>query len=68
MRAESPVSAARKCAESRDPASVHREPDDSPSGVDSQTLLNGSREVIIRHAGQVYRLRHTQNDKLILTK
>ncbi|MBS7456048.1 hemin uptake protein HemP [Coralloluteibacterium stylophorae] len=36
--------------------------------LDSGLLLKGSREVLIRHAGQVYRLRHTRNDKLILTK
>jgi hemin uptake protein HemP len=36
--------------------------------LDSRTLLNGAREVIIRHGDQEYRLRHTQNDKLILTK
>ncbi len=36
--------------------------------VDSDALLRGSREVLIRHGGEVYRLRHTRNDKLILTK
>ncbi|MFC4727676.1 hemin uptake protein HemP [Coralloluteibacterium thermophilus] len=36
--------------------------------VDSGALLKGGREILIRHAGQVYRLRHTRNDKLILTK
>ncbi|GAA5078305.1 hemin uptake protein HemP [Lysobacter panacisoli] len=36
--------------------------------VDSDDLLRGSREVLIRHGGEVYRLRHTRNDKLILTK
>jgi len=49
----------------------------SPSGVanavkqaefDSRELMRGAREVLIRHAGQVYRLRHTRNDKLILVK
>lgn len=35
---------------------------------DSQALLRGSREILIQHAGEVYRLRHTRNDKLILTK
>lgn len=37
-------------------------------GIDSRDLMRGSREVQIRHAGQVYRLRHTRNDKLILVK
>ena len=36
--------------------------------VDSVALLRGAREVLIRHGGEVYRLRHTRNDKLILTK
>ncbi|WP_425488001.1 hemin uptake protein HemP [Marilutibacter penaei] len=36
--------------------------------LDSGALLRGSREVLIRHGGEVYRLRHTRNDKLILTK
>jgi hemin uptake protein HemP len=35
---------------------------------DSRELMRGGREVLIRHAGQVYRLRHTRNDKLILVK
>jgi hemin uptake protein HemP len=44
-----------------------------PSGaaadtVDSARLLHGQREVLIRHGNEVYRLRHTRNDKLILTK
>ena len=36
--------------------------------VDSRDLLQGGRELIIQHGDQEYRLRHTQNDKLILTK
>ena len=31
-------------------------------------LLQGQREVLIRHGDECYRLRHTRNDKLILTK
>lgn len=34
----------------------------------STQLLNGQREVMIEHDGQTYRLRHTRNGKLILTK
>lgn len=34
----------------------------------SEDLLRGAREVEILHAGVVYRLRVTSNDKLILTK
>lgn len=37
-------------------------------GLSSQHLLNGRREVLIRHGESIYRLRHTSNDKLILTK
>lgn len=36
--------------------------------VDSRRLMSGGRELVIAHAGQEYRLRLTQNDKLILTK
>lgn len=36
--------------------------------IDSRELLQGERELIIQHRDQEYRLRHTQNDKLILTK
>ena len=36
--------------------------------LSSSQLLRGEREVVIRHGEQVYRLRHTRNDKLILTK
>lgn len=36
--------------------------------LDVRELLRGSREVIILHAGERYRLRVTANDKLILTK
>jgi hemin uptake protein HemP len=36
--------------------------------VDSQRLLQGRNEVLIRHGNETYRLRHTRNDKLILTK
>ncbi|KAF1721209.1 MULTISPECIES: hemin uptake protein HemP [Pseudoxanthomonas] len=36
--------------------------------LDSDALLKGQREVLIRHGDRIYRLRHTSNDKLILTK
>lgn len=35
--------------------------------VSSQSLLDGSNEIIIEHQGRDYRLRLTQNGKLILT-
>ncbi len=34
----------------------------------SRDLLAGRDEIIIEHAGQEYRLRHTRAGKLILTK
>ena len=40
----------------------------SQAAIESNALLRGTREVLIRHGGEVYRLRHTRNDKLILTK
>ncbi len=36
--------------------------------LSSERLLNGRREILISHGDRVYRLRHTSNDKLILTK
>ena len=36
--------------------------------IDSNALLQGRREIVIRHGDKLYRLRHTSNDKLILTK
>jgi hemin uptake protein HemP len=36
--------------------------------IDASTLLASSREVILVHNEQEYRLRITSNDKLILTK
>jgi hemin uptake protein HemP len=35
--------------------------------VDSKDLLRGQRELLIVHNGREYRLRLTQNGKLILT-
>lgn len=40
----------------------------SAAAVRSSDLLRGQREVLIQHAGETYRLRHTRNGKLILTK
>jgi len=36
--------------------------------VHSDELLQGQRELFILHAGQVYRLVRTRNDKLLLQK
>ncbi|MHC9084914.1 hemin uptake protein HemP [Luteimonas sp. RIT-PG2_3] len=53
--------------------SVDSEPERAPAGpvtieIDSVRLLQGQRELRIRHGNEYYRLRHTRNDKLILTK
>jgi hemin uptake protein HemP len=57
------------------PASVTPSPSPPPSTqayplpcVDSRALLAGARELLIRHGEELYRLRHTKNDKLILVK
>jgi hemin uptake protein HemP len=39
-----------------------------PPEVESVRLLQGRRELLIRHGNECYRLRHTRNDRLILTK
>ncbi len=39
----------------------------SPQCVTSEALLGAARELLIMHAGRQYRLRLTQNGKLILT-
>ena len=36
--------------------------------LDSQLLLQGRRELQIRHQGEIYRLQQTRQGKLILTK
>jgi hemin uptake protein HemP len=36
--------------------------------IDTETLLQREREIVIVHRGQEYRLRITKSDKLILTK
>lgn len=36
--------------------------------IESTALLQGSRELLIAHGSDEYRLRLTRNDKLILTK
>jgi hemin uptake protein HemP len=45
-----------------------RKPRPANSGLRSEDLLCGEREVLIVHAGVEYRLRHTRLGKLILTK
>jgi len=40
---------------------------EAPDRLTSMGLFKGRREIEIEHAGRIYRLRITQNDKLILT-
>ncbi|MBM99264.1 MAG: hypothetical protein CMJ77_09070 [Planctomycetaceae bacterium] len=39
-----------------------------PHVMNSGDLLNGKRELLIRHRGEIYRLLLTRNGKLILQK
>lgn len=52
------------------PSGLPRSPLQGQGGceLDSARLLQGQREVLIRHGCECYRLRHTRNGKLILTK
>ncbi len=49
------------------PGEDHPPPAETPV-LSSAELLRGGREVTILHAGEVYRLRVTSKDRLILTK
>jgi hemin uptake protein HemP len=40
----------------------------SPGVIESTSLFAGMKQVLISHAGEVYRLRITRNGKLILNK
>lgn len=44
------------------------QPAEAATMLTSEQLLAGQREVLIRHAGEVYRLRLTRSGKLILQK
>lgn len=43
-------------------------PSEAPRIVDSAELLGSARELLIRHGNEVYRLRRTRHDRLILHK
>lgn len=43
-------------------------PERDASSVDSNQLMAGRRELLIRHGASTYRLRVTASEKLILTK
>ena len=46
---------------------IPAQPPPAPAKVPSQALLGARRELVITHNGREYRLRITQNGKLILT-
>lgn len=50
------------------PRDIGGEANDAPQSVDSVALMQGRRELIIRHGADTYRLRITASNKLILTK
>lgn len=52
----------------REVSPAHNESAEASVMVSSYALLRGGRELVIRHGDTCYRLRHTRNDKLILTK
>lgn len=49
------------------PLSSHMTSHTAPRQITSQELLGRERELLIAHQGRQYRLRVTQNGKLILT-
>ncbi|MBX6329315.1 MAG: hemin uptake protein HemP [Pseudolabrys sp.] len=53
---------------STDPAATSRRIDLRDNRIDSGELFAGSREIVIVHGRETYRLRLTAQNKLILTK
>ncbi len=51
-----------------DPHADRRPPPAGARQLDSRALLGEDRELLINHHGELYRLRLTRADKLILTK
>lgn len=58
--------ASSPCPALREDNAPARPPDEA--ALDSSRLFADRKEVKIRHAGEVYRLRLTRNGKLILNK
>ena len=48
-------------------AKASSQPPETPQRISSEQLLGRQREVVIVHNGREYRLRQTQQGKLILT-
>ncbi len=51
-----------------EPTNPPNPPAPAPEIIEASQLLRGANEVIIRHAGQTYRLRVTRANKLLLIK
>ena len=49
-------------------SSVAAQIPESAQTIDSENLLQGSRQLFILHRGSIYRLLETRNGKLILQK
>ena len=49
------------------PRRARSDPAAAPARLSSEVLFGTQREVVIVHNGREYRLRLTQNDKMILT-
>lgn len=62
------VARSHEAAPAESASITHLAPAPAEVVLDSKRLLDGQREIRIRHGNEVYRLRHTRNDKLILTK
>ena len=56
--------------ESTTPRAQHDEPacEDSPKVIAAREIFAGAREICIEHDGEIYRLRITRRNKLILQK
>jgi len=52
----------------QDTSSVAAQIPESAQTIDSENLLQGSRQLFILHRGSIYRLLETRNGKLILQK
>ena len=48
--------------------SIQVKPAETVKAVSAEQLLGAARVVVIEHKGELYELRLTRNDKLILTK
>ena len=60
-----------ECVDNKDTRSDHPSQKDTVSHaalIKSSTLFAGMNQILISHAGEVYKLRITKNGKLILNK